>query len=142
MGMRIMFVAAGIATLLLTTQGPAGKGLAQTKAAPKTVKEVMTQLTIPASDAVMNIPLQDKVEDKDWEEMRKQTLVLIESANLLLSPAFSKDNGDWAKASRQMLDVGKKAQAAIAAKDLDKMSIEVSDELLQACSACHDKYMK
>lgn len=130
-------------TLLVIAAAVAASLLAQAPL-PKTVKEVMTMMTIPSSDAVMNIPLQEKVEAKDWEEMRKQTLVLIDSANLLLTPAMTPrtDSADWAKASQKMLDVAKKAQAAIAAKDLDKLSIEISDELLQSCSACHDKYMK
>jgi hypothetical protein len=119
-------------------------GLLAQAPAPKTVKEVMTMMTIPSSDAVMNIPLQETVSAKDWEEMKKQAQVLIDSANLMMTPAMAPatDNGDWMKASRMLADAGKKAQTHIAAKDLDKLSIESSEEILAACSACHDKYMK
>jgi cytochrome c556 len=41
-----------------------------------------------------------------------------------------------------MIDAGKAAVAAIDAKDLDKLQLDVAEQILNSCSTCHDKYMK
>jgi cytochrome c553 len=106
-----------------------------------TVKQVMEEMTIPSSTALFNAGLDEPPKDQDWAELRVQANVMLESANLLLTPGRAVDTGDWAKAARMMADAGKAAVQAIEAKDLDKLQLDVSEQILMSCSACHEKYM-
>mgnify|MGYP003883295875 CR=1 FL=1 len=51
-----------------------------------TTKQLMETLVIPASNAVFEAAGKDNPTEADWQEFRKNALILAESANLLLSP--------------------------------------------------------
>ena len=131
--MRILVV------LLLT-----GALLAQApKLAPDaTVKQVMQELTIPASTALFNAGLDEPPKEKDWAELKVQADVLLESGKQLLAPGRAMDQGDWVQAVQKLTAAAGAAQQAIAAKDLDKLQLDIADQLLMACSSCHEKYIE
>ena len=131
--MRILVV------LLLT-----GALLAQApKLAPDaTVKQVMQELTIPASTALFNAGLDEPPKDQDWAELKVQADLLIESGKQLLAPGRAMDQGDWVQAVQKLTAAAGAAQQAIAAKDLDKLQLDIADQLLMACSSCHEKYIE
>jgi cytochrome c556 len=127
-----------------------------------TTKQLMETLVIPASNAVFEAAGKDNPTEADWQEFRKNALILAESANLLLTPgrastgairgeakAKAKAKGkapaanpvDWNRAAVQLRDGARMALAAIEKKDLDALGLDAGDKILQACTACHDKYM-
>ena len=110
-------------------------------------KEVMNSLTIPSSNALFNAGLEDEnLTDEQWLELKNQAFVLGESANLLMmpgrEPVDDSGNADWKAAAVQMLDAAKFAQEKIEARDLDGLTLEGSDKILQSCTACHMKYFQ
>ncbi len=80
--------------------------------------------------------------DKEWAAIRNNTLILAESGNLLIRRTPKADNGDWKRFSRQLTNAGAAALAAANSKDIDKLSGDVSDQLLNACETCQVKYLK
>ncbi len=82
-----------------------------------------------------------------WQAVENAALALTESANLLLIPGRSCENGvpvplndpDWAKFVQQLRDAGMKAYKAAQSKDQDKM-VDAADTLSAACAACHRKW--
>ncbi len=106
-------------------------------------KEVMTSMTIPASNALFGVS--EKPSAQEWAELRKQALILSESGALLLKPGRvpgKKDNpGDWTKAAKLLQDSGKKALAAIDKKNAAALSGDISGMMLDSCTSCHEKYM-
>ncbi len=112
-----------------------------------TTKELMNAMTIPASNALFNAGLDDEnLTDDQWAELRNQAFALGESANLLMmpgrQPADDSKNADWKAAAQQMLDSAKFAMQKIDAKDLDGLTLDGSDKILAACTACHMKYFQ
>ncbi len=107
-----------------------------------TVKQVMQEMTIPASTALFNAGLDEPPKDQDWAELKVQADLLIESGKQLLAPGRAVDQDDWVKAVEKLTGAAKAAQQAIAAKDLDKLQLDIADQLLMACSGCHEKYIK
>lgn len=106
-------------------------------------KEIMTAMTIPASNALFAVP--EKPTDKDWSEMRKQALILSDSATRLLAPgrvkAKSDNPADWNKAATSMRNAAQMALKAIDKKDTDLLSGDVGESILNSCSACHERYL-
>ncbi|MEO8099979.1 MAG: hypothetical protein ABI811_19930 [Acidobacteriota bacterium] len=141
-----------------------GALLAQSPAYEKvaSAKDLMHLMVIPASEALFNVGAKEPANDKDWQDLRTQALMLAESGNLMLIPgratapvtaskgkAATKGKApvalavpaDWAAASRQMRAAGKSAVAAIDKKDLDMLLGDVGEAILTSCSSCHDKYL-
>lgn len=118
----------------LLAQAPAAEPIAS-KA------ELMEAMVIPASNALFNAGLDEEVDDAGWAELRSQALILSEAANLLMMPGRAVDNSEWMAASRMLLEAGKAALKAVEAQDVDLLTIDVGDQILSACSTCHEKYM-
>lgn len=78
-------------------------------------------------------------DDQAWVTLRNNAVILAESGNLLMMRP--KDNGDWMKYSRMLVDAGAFAVKAAEAKDLSKFD-EVADQATRACETCHDQYAK
>jgi cytochrome c556 len=146
----------GISALL------AGSLLVAQVADPKTAstKEIMLKMSIPASNALFDAGAKEKLSDADWANARKQALLMIESADLLATPgrmlsgqgsggatkgkagkAGAANPAGWNSAAKAMKDAGQLAIKAIDKKDLDLLSGDVGEKILDSCSGCHDKYM-
>jgi cytochrome c556 len=124
------------------------KGMEQ----PKTTKEIMTKMAIPASDALFAV--KEKPTAQDWADYRKQGQILIDAAALLQQPgmiasgptkakakAGAANPAAWNKAAGAMGAAGKAAIAAADKKDVDKLTGDVGGMILDSCSGCHDQYM-
>ena len=65
--------------------------------------------------------------------------MLAESANLLMMPSRARDEGQWMRDAKLMLDAGE--AAFFAAKDRDVEALmELNDQLYQSCLTCHRNY--
>ena len=89
-------------------------------------------LISPASDAVFNASTDPPTDDKGWTAARNQALILAESSNLLMVGSRVRDNANWMKMSRALVD---------AAEKKDAMALEsATDAITVACMDCHRQY--
>lgn len=81
-----------------------------------------------------------------WAGVENSALALAEMAPLLLTPRMCAnglpapvDRPDWKAAVDELVNAGQAAHKAALTKNLDEMLV-VSETVVNACSACHDKY--
>lgn len=104
-----------------------------------TMSELMVDIIYPASDAVFYITTRTPTSSEEWMALQGQTLMLAESANLLMMPGRAYDQDQWMRDARLLLDAGEAAYRA--AKDRDVATLEgLSDPLYESCLSCHEHY--
>jgi hypothetical protein len=104
-----------------------------------TMSELMVDIIYPVSDAVFYISTRTPTTSEEWAVLQGQTLMLAESANLLMMPDRARDPDQWMRDARLMLDAGEAAYRA--AKDRDVAALEaLSDQLYESCVTCHQHY--
>ena len=126
-----------IGTLLL-----AGVGLAQGPSFQLvgTMSELMVNVIHPASNEIlMSIYRGAPKDDKEWAAVQRSALVLAESGNLLLMPGRVRDQGDWVKDSKLLVDAGTAAYKAARAKDA-KALVALDAQIDATCTTCHKQY--
>jgi hypothetical protein len=136
-----------ILVLLVVFYVAAGAGLAQapsTETPPGiqsvgTMSELMLDVIYPTSDEIFYVSRDDKKSGKDWTDLKRNALMLAESANLLMAPNRARDNDQWMKDAQLLRDVGNKAYVAAKAKDLPALEA-LNAELYEACQSCHVHY--
>jgi len=104
-----------------------------------TTLQLMKAIVIPSSDVIFKISSEAPKDDKEWAVVQNNALMLAESGNLLMMAGRTKDNGEWMKDSRALVDAGTAAFKAANAKDVNKLG-DISDDILTACETCHTKY--
>jgi len=88
---------------------------------------------------VFNASTDPPTDDKGWTAARNQALILAESSNLLMVGSRVRDNANWMKMSRALVDAA--ALAADAAEKKDAMALEsATDAITVACMDCHRQY--
>jgi hypothetical protein len=146
--MRIVLVVVlAVASLGAELRGQTPTPAPPAKAAPApptlrpvgTMSELMVHVIRSTSDAVFYITSRTPAKAEDWEALQAQTLMLAESANLLMLPAHARGRAQWLADARLMLDAGKKAFAAAKAKDVAALEA-LNDELYQSCVVCHEHF--
>jgi hypothetical protein len=120
----------------------AGVVLAATSVAAQsvgTMSELMTKIIYPSSDPVFYITTRTPTTEVQWGELQAQTLMLAESANLLMMPAHARDQDRWMADAKLLREAG--AAAFKAAKNKDVAALEaLNDQLYQSCTTCHMHY--
>jgi hypothetical protein len=101
--------------------------------------ELMVRIIYPTSDALFYIERDPPKTDAQWNVIRTQALTLAESGNLMLLPNRLRDEGDWVKETKVMIELATTAYRAALAKDLDGI-LAVNDKLVQSCVVCHSQY--
>src|SRR6476620_8009548 len=71
--------------------------------------------------------------------IERSALSLAESGNLLMMPGRARDQGDWIKDSKMLIDAGTKAFKAAKAKDMNAI-LALNEELVTSCTTCHRQY--
>jgi len=127
-------------TFLSAQQKPAAKPASSPFKIAANVQQVMTAITIPASDAIFGAASDTPKTDGAWQALQNNALVLAESGNLLMIPGRAKDNQEWVKQSQAMIDAAMIAFNAAAAKNADKLA-DAGDKIYATCETCHNKYM-
>jgi hypothetical protein len=103
------------------------------------VRELHDLMISPASDAVFEASSNQPLDATGWTTARNQALMLAESGNLLMVGTRVRDNGNWIKMSRAMVDAA--ALAASAAEKKDAMALEAAtDAITVSCMECHRPY--
>ena len=126
----------GVMVLLL---GSSAMAQAPTFQPVGTTLQLMKAIVIPSSDVIFKISSEAPKDDKEWAVVQNNALMLAESGNLLMMAGRSKDNGEWMKDSRALVDAGTAAFKAANAKNVNKLG-DISDDILTACETCHTKY--
>ena len=103
------------------------------------VLQLMEAMVVPSSEALFDAGDNPPKDDQGWVTLRNSAVILAESGNLLMMRP--KDNGDWMKYSRMLVDAGILAVKATEAKDLSKFD-DVADQATKACEMCHNQYVK
>jgi hypothetical protein len=104
-----------------------------------TMSELMIKVIYPASDAVFYISTRTPESQSQWNELQGQTLMLAESANVLMMTGYARDQEQWMADAKLMREAGAAAFRAAKAKDLAALE-ELSDQLYESCTTCHRHY--
>jgi hypothetical protein len=103
------------------------------------VSQLMIAIIYPTSDALFYIERSPPKTEVEWNGIRNQALMLAESGNLLMMPGRARDQENWAKDSKLMIDAARDAYKAALAKDMNGVLAQ-SDRLIASCVACHKQY--
>ncbi|MEE2898352.1 MAG: hypothetical protein VX815_07770 [Gemmatimonadota bacterium] len=104
-----------------------------------TMSDLMVRLIYPASDAIFYITTRTPTTSAEWTELEGTTMMLAESANLLMMPSRAKGREQWMRDAKLLLDVGEAAYWA--AKEKDVAALEaLNDQLYQSCVQCHRNF--
>lgn len=122
----------------------AGIALAQATSDPfpptVTVKQLMLDLIHPSSnDILLAIYRGGPKDDKEWAVVRRGAATLAESGNMLMLRGRARDQGDWMKDAKLLVDAGNAAYKAAQAKDGDALA-SLAPALDASCTACHKQY--
>lgn len=103
------------------------------------VRDVMVSMVMPASDVVFNAGAEPPKAAADWETLRRNAIILAESANLLMIGTRVRDRADWLTMAQAQRDAAEAVVKAATAKDAAALG-EAGDKAYETCTACHNKY--
>src|SRR5215471_4853460 len=104
-----------------------------------TMSELMTKIIYPASDAVLYISTRTPTNDAEWKDLELKSLMLAESANLLMMPGRARDQDRWMDDAKLMLDAAAAAYKAAKVRDVPALEA-LNDPLYVSCVTCHKHY--
>jgi cytochrome c553 len=104
-----------------------------------TISEIMDAITLPYSDALLYIQRNPPKSDRDWGMLQMQALMLAESGNLLMMKDRAKNQGEWMKDARALVDAGMAAAKATRAKDMQAV-LALNEQIVNSCINCHRKF--
>jgi len=145
----IGFVIAGARTTRAATTPAAAAGPATVPVA--TVKQVMTGIVAPASQAVWGavstlvsergIEEKQPQTDQEWDAVAAGAAALVESANLLMMSPRAVDQGDWMAMSKEFAETSTLAMKAAQAKQPEEV-LSTGEKIYNACTKCHERYQR
>jgi len=104
------------------------------------VKQLMLDLIHPSSnDILLAINRGGPKSEVEWAAVRRAAVTLAESGNLLMLPGRKRDQGDWVKDAKLLVDAGNTAYKAAQAKDNSALAA-VAGALDASCTTCHKQY--
>ena len=137
----VAVLAAGTSTPTLAEFGTPRSLLAAqeaSKAAPS-VKEVMTTMTVPSSDAIFAAAYEPPKEPAQWVALRASARALADSGRVLTTVPRAKGDAEWTEMARALVTSAEATFKAIDKKDADGLTT-ASDEVFLTCKTCHDRY--
>jgi cytochrome c556 len=133
------------ATALLVGTMMVGTGaLAQAPSEPfpptVTVKQLMLDLIHPSSnDILLVINRGGPNEEREWAAVRRSAVTLAESGNMLMMRGRARDQMNWMKDAKLLVDAGNAAYKAAQAKDGAALA-SVAGAVDASCTTCHKQY--
>jgi hypothetical protein len=103
------------------------------------MRQLMIDIIYPTSDALFYVDRDPPKNEHEWSLLRAQALMLAESGNLIMMAGRARDQENWIKYSKIMIDLGTTAFKAAQAKDLDGIRA-LNDPLNDVCVNCHLQY--
>jgi hypothetical protein len=104
-----------------------------------TTSDLMVLVLRPASDAVFYISSRTPATEAEWGALQAQTLMLAESANLLMLPDRARGRAQWLADATLLLEAGRAAFVAAKAKDVSALEA-LNDRMYEACVVCHQHF--
>ena len=104
-----------------------------------TISQIMVAITLPYSDALLYIERNPPQNERDWETLQLQALMLAESGNLLMMKGRAKNQGQWMKDARMLVDAGAAAVKATRAKDIQAV-LALNEQIVDSCITCHKQF--
>ena len=134
--MRIIGLFSLVMVLILT-----GPTLAQAPSVEPvgTMSQLMVDIVYPTSDDIFYIGRTPPSNNAEWGAIQRSALMLAESGNLLMVGSRARDQGNWIKDAKLLVDVGAAAYKAARAKDMDAI-LALNEQLYTACVTCHQDY--
>ena len=122
----------------------AGLASAQTTsdAFPATVnvKQLMLDLIHPSSnDILLAIYRGGPKDEQEWAVVRRSAVTLAESGNMLMMRGRARDQQDWMKDAKLLVDAGNAAYKAAQAKDGAALAT-LAGAVDASCTTCHKQY--
>lgn len=105
--------------------------------ATASMSELMTRIIQPTSDAVFYVSRFPPEDEAAWRELENMTLMLAESANLLLMPGYTQATEQWLRDTLLMRDAAVAAWEAAQDRDLDAL-MDLNGALYESCESCHN----
>src|SRR6202162_4428328 len=104
------------------------------------VRQLMLDLIHPSSnDILLAIYRGGPKDEKDWAAVRRSAVTLAESGNMLMMRGRARDQGDWMKAAKLLVDAGNAAYKAAQAKDGSALAA-LAGAVDASCTTCHKQY--
>jgi hypothetical protein len=104
------------------------------------VRQLMLDLIHPSSnDILLAIYRGGPKDEKEWAAVRRSAVTLAESGNLLMLPGRARDQDDWMKDAKLLVDVGNSAYKAAQAKDGAALA-GLAGAVDASCTTCHKQY--
>src|SRR6266853_16150 len=104
------------------------------------VKQLMLDLIHPAcNDILLAIYRGGPKDEKEWAAVRRSAVTLAESGNMLSMPGRARDQVDWMKNAKLLVDAGNAAYKAAQAKDAAALAA-LAGALDASCTTCHKQY--
>jgi hypothetical protein len=104
-----------------------------------TMSDLMVKVLYPASDAVFYITTRTPATDVEWNELEGRTLMIAETANLLMMPSRARDRDQWMQDAKLLLEVGEAALEATKHRDVKALEA-LNEQLYRSCTTCHQHY--
>jgi cytochrome c556 len=104
------------------------------------VKQLMLDLIHPSSnDILLAIYRGGPQNERDWAAIRRSAVTLAESGNMLMMRGRARDQGDWMKDAKLLVDAGNAAYKAAQAKDGNALAA-LAGAMDASCTTCHKQY--
>lgn len=122
----------------------AGIAFAQTPSEPfppaANVRQLMLDLIHPSSnDILLAIYRGGPKDEKEWAVVRRGAVTLAESGNMLMMRSRARDQMDWMRDAKLLVDAGNAAYKAAQAKDSNALA-SVAGAVDASCTTCHKQY--
>ena len=104
-----------------------------------TMSELMTSMVYPAANDLLLFGQRTPRNDKEWMAAQRSAVLLAESGNVLMMPGRSRDQGEWARNARLLVDAGGAAYRAARAKDAVALA-GLDASINASCLGCHKQY--
>src|SRR5260370_41971366 len=105
-----------------------------------TVRQLMLDMIHPSSnDILLAIYRGGPKDEKEWAAVRRSAVTLAESGNMLMMQGRARDQGDWIKDAKLLVDVGNSAYKAAQAKDGTALA-GLAGAIDASCTTCHKQY--
>ena len=108
------------------------------------VKQLMLDLIHPSSNDILLAiyrggTANGKKDEVEWAGVRRAAVTLAESGNMLMAPGRARDQAEWMKDAKLLVDAGNAAYKAAQAKD-SKALAALAAALDASCTTCHKQY--
>src|SRR5262245_53263644 len=101
--------------------------------------ELMVKSIQANSDPIFYIGNNTPKNDAEWADLLQKANALAAAAKKLTAAPLARDQGQWAKDAKLLVDAAATAVAAVKKKDTKALE-ELNDPLYSACESCHEHY--